>query len=44
MATINYLQGKTTRHGVATELGIPAVETVTVIQAIEQGLYQYADD
>ena len=36
MATINYLQGKTTRRGVATELGIPAVEAIAVTQAIER--------
>lgn len=36
MATLTYLQGETTRRGVAEELGIPAVEAITVTQAIER--------
>jgi len=36
MSTINYLQGQTTRRGVADDLGIPAVEAIAVTQAIEK--------
>ncbi|SEO49768.1 hypothetical protein SAMN05216388_101378 [Halorientalis persicus] len=36
MATITYLQGETTRRGVADELGVPAVEAIAVTQAIER--------
>ncbi|WP_255681615.1 hypothetical protein [Natrinema sp. SYSU A 869] len=36
MATLTYLQGETTRRGVADELGIPAVEGIAVTQAIER--------
>lgn len=35
-ATIDYLQGKTTRRGVADDLGVPAVEAIAVTQAIER--------
>jgi hypothetical protein len=35
MATITYLQGETTRRGVADDLGIPPVEAIAVTQAIE---------
>ena len=35
-ATIDYLQGGTTRRGVADILDIPAVEAIAVTQAIEQ--------
>jgi len=35
-ATIDYLQGNTTRRGVADELGVPAVEGIAVTQAIER--------
>ena len=35
-ATIDYLQGKTTRRGVADILNIPAVEAIAVTQAIER--------
>jgi hypothetical protein len=36
MATVRYLQGETTRRGVADDLGIPAVEAIAVTQAIER--------
>ena len=36
MATLSYLQGETTRRGVADELRIPAVEAIAVTQAIER--------
>jgi len=36
MATIAYLQGETTRRGIADELGVPAVEAIAVTQAIER--------
>ena len=36
MATLTYLQGETTRRGVADELGVPAVEAIAVTQAIER--------
>ena len=35
-ATIDYLEGKTTRRGVADDLGVPAVEAIAVTQAIER--------
>src|SRR5699024_13527 len=35
-ATINYLQGETTRRGVADILDVPAVEAIAVTQAIER--------
>ena len=35
-ATIEYLQGNTTRRGVADDLGVPAVEAIAVTQAIER--------
>lgn len=35
-ATITYLQGETTRRGVADELDVPAVEAIAVTQAIER--------
>jgi len=38
VATITYLQGETTRRGVADELGIPAVEAIAVTQVIERVL------
>lgn len=38
MATIRYLQGETTRRGVADDLGVPAVEAIAVTQAIERVL------
>jgi len=38
MATITYLKGKTTRRGVADDLGIPAVEAIAVTQSIERVL------
>jgi len=38
MGTIAYLQGETTRRGVADDLGIPAVEAIAVTQAIERVL------
>ncbi|MFT4920873.1 MAG: hypothetical protein ACI8XM_000064 [Haloarculaceae archaeon] len=37
-ATISYLRGKTTRRGVADDLGIPAVEAIAVTQAVERVL------
>ncbi|GAB7009099.1 DUF7437 domain-containing protein [Halorubrum trueperi] len=36
MATLAYLQGDTTRRGVADDLGVPAVEAIAVTQAIER--------
>ncbi|QAU12193.1 hypothetical protein EKH57_05330 [Halorubrum sp. BOL3-1] len=36
MGTITYLQGETTRRGVADDLNIPAVEAIAVTQAIER--------
>ena len=36
MATLTFLQGETTRRGVADELGVPAVEAIAVTQAIER--------
>jgi hypothetical protein len=36
MATLAYLQGETTRRGVADDLGVPAVEAIAVTQAIER--------
>jgi hypothetical protein len=36
MATVRYLQGETTRRGVADDLDIPAVEAIAVTQAIER--------
>ena len=36
MATISYLQGETTRRGVADDLGVPPVEAIAVTQAIER--------
>jgi len=36
IATITYLQGETTRRGVADELAVPAVEAIAVTQAIER--------
>jgi hypothetical protein len=36
MATLTYLQGETTRRGVADKLGVPAVEAIAVTQAIER--------
>jgi|GEM_PF-262502 hypothetical protein len=36
MATLTYLQGETTRRGVADELSVPAVEAIAVTQAIER--------
>lgn len=36
MATLAYLQGETTRRGVADELGVPAVEAIAVTQAVER--------
>ena len=36
MATLTYLQGETTRRGVADDLGVPAVEAIAVTQAIER--------
>lgn len=36
IATIAYLQGETTRRGVADDLGVPAVEAIAVTQAIER--------
>jgi len=38
MGTITYLQGETTRRGVADDLNIPAVEAIAVTQAIERTL------
>jgi len=38
MGTITYLQGETTRRGVADDLNIPAVEAIAVTQAIERVL------
>ena len=35
-ATMEYLQGNTTRRGVADDLGVPAVEAIAVTQAIER--------
>lgn len=35
-ATINYLQGGTTRRGIADTLGLPPVEAIAVTQAIER--------
>ena len=35
-ATIDVLQGKTTRRGVADDLDVPAVEAIAVTQAIER--------
>ena len=35
-ATIDVLQGETTRRGVADDLGVPAVEAIAVTQAIER--------
>ncbi|WP_276258027.1 DUF7437 domain-containing protein [Haloglomus litoreum] len=35
-ATVEYLEGKTTRRGVADALGVPAVEGIAVTQAIER--------
>ncbi|MCU4975398.1 hypothetical protein OB955_22140 [Halobacteria archaeon AArc-m2/3/4] len=34
--TIDYLQGETTRRGVADELGVPAVEAIAVTEASER--------
>lgn len=36
MATLRYLQGETTRRGVADGLGVPAVEAIAITQAIER--------
>jgi len=36
MATLTYLQGGTTRRGVADDLEVPAVEAIAVTQAIER--------
>ena len=36
MGTVKYLQGETTRRGVADELGVPAVEAIAVTQEIER--------
>jgi hypothetical protein len=36
IATIEYLKGNTTRRGVATDIGVPAVEAIAVTQAIER--------
>ena len=36
MATLAYLQGDTTRRGVADDLGVPALEAIAVTQAIER--------
>lgn len=44
MATITYLQGGTTRRGVADDLGIPAVEAIAVTQVIERILAVVKDD
>jgi hypothetical protein len=38
MGTITYLQGETTRRGVADDLNIPAVEAIAVTQAVERVL------
>jgi len=38
MGTVTYLQGETTRRGVADDLNIPAVEAIAVTQAIERVL------
>lgn len=35
-ATIEYLDGETTRRGVADELGVPAVEAIAITQVIER--------
>jgi hypothetical protein len=35
-ATIAYLDGETTRRGVADDLGVPAVEAIAITQAIER--------
>ena len=35
-ATIEYLQGNTTRRGVADDLGVPAAEAIAVTQTIER--------
>jgi hypothetical protein len=34
-ATVDYLEGNTTRRGVADDIGVPAVEAIAVTQAIE---------
>jgi hypothetical protein len=44
MATISYLQGETTRRGVADDLGMPAVEAIAVTQAIERIIIVVKDD
>jgi len=36
IATVEYLKGNTTRRGVATDIGVPAVEAIAVTQAIER--------
>ncbi len=36
VATVEYLQGNTTRRGVADELDVPAVEGTAVTQVIER--------
>lgn len=38
MGTIAYLEGETTRRGVADDLGIPPVEAIAVTQVIEAAL------
>ncbi|WP_199241435.1 hypothetical protein [Halorubrum sp. ARQ200] len=43
MGTINYLQGETTRRGVADDVGVPAVEAIAVTQAIERVLVVVKD-
>jgi hypothetical protein len=43
MTTISYLQGETTRRGVADDLGIPPVEAIAVTQAIERILVVLKD-
>ncbi|RQG94264.1 hypothetical protein EA473_12810 [Natrarchaeobius chitinivorans] len=42
-ATIEYLEGETTRRGVADDLGVPAVEAIAVTQAIERVLVVVKD-
>jgi ribosomal protein S11 len=42
-ATIDYLKGKTTRRGVAANLGVPAVEAIAVTQAIERIIVMVKD-
>ncbi|WP_247730380.1 DUF7437 domain-containing protein [Halovivax limisalsi] len=43
-ATVRYLEGETTRRGVANDLGVPAVEGIAVTQAVERILAVLAND